>query len=556
MFVGPTTASSAGDGNELPAVAGEPVFPLRAGNFMMMPFGTWRVLTGKPPEKLMNAALLIEAEATYDNGVEQRREYVVRAWCPGHYKRFPMPASAMTDGTWVHFLAPEMVVMPNKREYARVAVQLLSQQVPGGIAHQTVYTHLGWARPDGKHDVYLHGGGALGPGGPVTDIAVDLPPNLMGFRLPTITSESTLRDAVCSSLGLLGLAPDTVIVPMLAAAYRAPLGNNEVSVFVEGRSGAYKSSVAGVVQQHYGAGLDEQHLPGSWASTATALEAIAFLSKDTMIVVDDYVPRGGPREIAELRGKAERLFRGVANAQGRARGTQTGSLLPARPPRALVMATGEDLPTGTSLLARLYVVHMDRSDVDLAKLTVAQESARDGAYALPWLATSPTSLPGATLVVASLRDGLPKLRDSLQGFGSHTRTPLVIANLLLGWHWWLRFAQDIGAITTDEHADLAGRVRVALVAGAEAQAVAQSSSDPVDRFLALLADTIGAGSAHVAARDGTAPEAAGGWGSRNVGDGPCLPRGEPSRPARRCRTVPVALRGRLGREQVRQRQQW
>jgi hypothetical protein len=492
----------------------------------MTPFGTWRVPTGKSPEKLMNAALLIEGETIYDNGAEQRREYIVRAWCPCHYRRFQIPALAMTDGTWLHFLAPEMVVMANKREYARVAVQLLSQQVPGGIAHQTVYAHLGWACPDGKQDLYLHGGGALGPDGPVTDIAVDLPLNLAGFRLPAVTSESTLRDAVRSSLGLLGLAPDTVIVPMLAAAYRAPLGNNEVSVFVVGRTGTFKTSLASVVQQHYGAELDDRHLPANWASTSTALEEIAFLAKDALVVVDDFVPRGGPRELTELRGKAERLFRGVANAQGRARGNQEGSLRSARPPRSLVMATGEDLPTGGSLLARVYVVEMVPGAVELARLTAAQESARDGVYALAMAGYIGYLAGRRDLVMASIRDDLPRLRDGLQGVGSHARTPLVIANLILGWQWFLRFAEDIGAITADEHADLAERVKVALIAGAEAQAVAQKEADPVDRFLVLLAAAISAGAAHVAARDGSAPEAPGGFGWRNVGDGPWLPQGE------------------------------
>jgi hypothetical protein len=515
--------------NSLPVAAPSTIPFLRSGDYIMNSNGIWVLPVGSQPVKLTTFAMLIEAEVTYDDGgggAGQPRQYVVRAWRPGHDTRLPIPASAMTDGSWVSYLPPEMVVLASKKEQARVAIQLLSQVAPGGILHKTVYSHLGWARPDGKQDLYLHGGGALGPDGPVTDIAVELPPNLAGFRLPTVTSDSALRDAVRSSLGLLGLAPDTIIAPMLAAAYRAPLGNNEVSVFVEGRSGVYKSSVAAVVQQHYGAGLDAQHFPGSWASTGTALEEISFLAKDAMTVVDDYVPRGGLREIAELRGKAERLFRGVANAQGRARGNQDGSLRPARPPRGLVMATGEDLPTGGSLLARVYVVQMVPGAVELAKLTADQERARDGVYALAMAGYVGYLAPRRDLVKASIRDDLPKLRDGLQGVGSHARTPLVIANLVFGWQWWLRFAEDIGAVTADEHADLVQRVRVALIAGVEAQVAAQSSSDPVDRFLMLVADAMSAGAAHVATRDGTAPESAGGWGWRNVGDGLWLPRNE------------------------------
>jgi hypothetical protein len=190
------------------------------------------------------------------------------------------------------------------------------------------------------------------------------------------------------------------------------------------------------------------------------------------------------------------------------------------------MATGEDLPTGASLLARLYVVEMVPGAVEQVKLTAAQESARDGVYATAMAGYIGYLAARRDLVVASIRDDLPQLRDGLQGVGSHARTPLVIANLILGWQWFLRFAEDIGAITAGERADLAERVRVALIAGVEAQVAAQSSSDPVDRFLVLLADAISAGAAHVATRDGTAPESAGGWGWRNVGDGRWLPQGE------------------------------
>ena len=44
--------------------------------------------------------------------------------------------------------------------------------------------------------------------------------------------------------------------------------------------GTFKTELAALAQQHYGAGLDARHLPGSWSSMGNSLEALAFAAKD------------------------------------------------------------------------------------------------------------------------------------------------------------------------------------------------------------------------------------------------------------------------------------
>ena len=70
------------------------------------------------------------------------------------------------------------------------------------------------------------------------------------------------------------------------------------------------------------------------------------MPRTPLIVVDDFVPIGGSGD-HHLRDLAERLFRGAGNRQGRSRMAGQRLLHAARPPRALVLPTGEDDLLGT-----------------------------------------------------------------------------------------------------------------------------------------------------------------------------------------------------------------
>ena len=149
---------------------------------------------------------------------------------------------------------------------------------------------------------------------------------------------------------MLDLAPDRVTVPTLGAVWRSILGAVDFSVFVYGATGRFKTALASLLQQHFGAGFAAHRLPGSWASTANFNEALTFIAKDTLLVIDDFRP--GAAERRRLEGEADRLLRAAANGAGRGRLKSDDSLRPARPPRALILATGEERPSGESLIAR------------------------------------------------------------------------------------------------------------------------------------------------------------------------------------------------------------
>ena len=131
---------------------------------------------------------------------------------------------------------------------------------------------------------------------------------------------------------------------MLAATYRAVLGEADFAVHLAGETGAFKSEVAALYQQHFGAGMDRLHLPGAWSSTANALEILAFHAKDALLVIDDFAPQGSGADVARYHAAADRIFRAAGNHAGRSRLDSTAKLREPKPPRALILSTGEEIP--------------------------------------------------------------------------------------------------------------------------------------------------------------------------------------------------------------------
>src|ERR1700688_3466353 len=128
---------------------------------------------------------------------------------------------------------------------------------------------------------------------------------------PSVDS-SERAQSIRASLRCLSLTPDRVSFPLLAAVYRAPFGKTDFSMFLEGKTGVFKTALASICQQHYGPAMNAAHLPGHFASTANALEALAFHAKDALLVVDDFAPTGRHGDEG-LENIAERLFRALGN---------------------------------------------------------------------------------------------------------------------------------------------------------------------------------------------------------------------------------------------------
>jgi DNA polymerase-1 len=430
-------------------------------------------------QPLANFDAEVVEEVAYDDGADTSRVFHIRgALSDG--RELPVARVTANDfgsmnwvtGAW----GVRAVVCAGQgaRDHLRAAVQILST-----ATSRLVFKHTGWRQHDGAW-AYLFHGGAVG----ANDLAVDLEPPLDRLVLPREAID--VPEAVSWSLRLLDCGPETLTVPLLGAIYEAPLSfamSPDFAVWLLGPSGSLKSELAALAQRHFGR-FDRKTLPATWTSTENSLESRLFALKDVLAVIDDYAPLTDARAQTDLERRAQRVLRGVGNHSARGRLRADLSAHPDRPPRGLVLCTGEDLPPGSSIQARLVVVPVDRDRLNLPAITQLQGGAERLPHAMrgyiEWLRPQ----------LDELQERLPRERERVPGelhrIGSHLRQAEALAHLYLGFDLFLAFAESVGAVTGDRAAGLRERGLDALRSIGERQGQQLLELDPAERFLNVL----------------------------------------------------------------------
>jgi hypothetical protein len=473
-----------------------------------------RTKDGVIPVPLTNFTARIVGDVSKDDGAEVRMTFEMEATLGNYTSRFLISSAHFSGMNWaVEHLGAGAIVYPGfgTRDHARAAIQFLSTD----ISKRRIYEHTGW-RQIAEVWAYLHGDGAIGPNGPLPDVEVELPPNLSPFVLPPPPDGAELWKSIEASLRMLDVAPDRVTVPVFAAVFRAVLGRADSSLHIVGGTGNGKSELAALDQQHFGPGFDRLHLPGAWSGTGNGLEALAFAAKDAILVVDDFAPAGGVMDMARSHRDADRVLRAQGNNAGRIRMRADTTLAVPKPPRGLIVSTGEDVPRGQSLQARVLALDLKKGELDFSRLTLCQQDARQGLYAqtlsgfIRWLA------PQFQDLQSTMRSQIEELRMQAAQEGQHRRTPEIVANLALGLRYFLNFAQEAGALGDEAAQLLWERCWKALGAAAAPQADKQAENEPAGKFLNLVAALLSSGRAHLAATDGLEPDDPQAWGWRNI----------------------------------------
>jgi len=193
-----------------------------------------------------------------DDGIEERQSFEIEARLSERQRRFEVPATRFASTNWVaENLGAAAFVHAGFgfRDHASVAIRMLSQD----IAERRVFAHTGWREMDGEW-AYVHAGSAIGLAGSIWGVEVSMADVRLGnYVLPHPATGEDLARAVNASLRLLDLAPSEKANPMLAAAYRSPLGEAvplDLSVYVAGPTGAFKTELTAITQAHYGSGFN------------------------------------------------------------------------------------------------------------------------------------------------------------------------------------------------------------------------------------------------------------------------------------------------------------
>ena len=474
---------------------------------------------------LCNFNCHIESEEIRDDGQEQKTTFTI----VGEFDNgSPLPKVRVDSGMFssLQWVVPRYgigaIIEPGAqtRDRLRYAIQVASANRKSIVIH----TNLGWKIIE-RAWYFLAANGAIGADGFRDDIVVDPDEGgLHDFKLPKPPLEMDLVRSITASLELTKLGPLHVAYTLLSGTYRA--ATNEIletgfSLSLVGPTGVFKTATAILFQAHYGLGFKSGKLAGNWATTANANERKAFLVKDALLGVDDFVP-----EVNSDR-EADRLLRAQGNGTGRGRMRSDGTLRLPNYPRGIILSTGEEQFKGQSLRSRMMILELSRGDINQEALTKAQAVLPEGLYAksmsgfLRWLAPR----------IDELKITLPKrqreLRELCNDSSSHKRTPDMAAHLGVGLELFLQYAKESNAINEQMFKNYWHEGWQALGVAAEMQAGHQDSEDPCTQFIELLTSAFVSGAAHLAhPHTNDAPDECKRWGWRSESNSTPVPKGE------------------------------
>jgi DNA polymerase-1 len=427
------------------------------------------------PIALCNFTGEITTETISDDGVTETRSFEVagRTGSGGDLPRIVLTPDEFRNELWPirHWgTIANVGATPGTANHLRAAMQAMSHP-----EIQKEYTHTGWRRVEGKW-VFLHAGGAIGAPGTRTALRG----RLSHYILPEKVAD--VADAVRLSLRFLDVAPRRITIPLFAAVYRAPTQSFlffDGTIWTEGQTGSMKTSIAAIAQGHYG-NFNRNSMPAAWHDTIASIENTIFVAKDMLAVIDDFAPRDSAGW-EELHRKAAHVLRSIGNRTARGRMRPDLSERPERPPRALVLATGEDLPNGESILARTLPVHLERGLVNtviLSELQAKQDRLPHAMAAfIDWLR------PRLDKLAVHLRERFVARRAEFQRGETHLRTPETLAHLALGIELFSDFAVDVGVFGPREARYFVDEAVVALRQVGDLQGDTVSEEDPTGKFL-------------------------------------------------------------------------
>ncbi len=440
-------------------------FDARGGRVVLTNFVA-RVVEEAVPVPTASCASSIVLEGTNQEGVPLRP--------------FRTTWAALTNEAWVYdaWGAAVRIAGEVSRAGARLREAIIEHSEPRRVE---LVDHIGWTVVGGE-PVFVHDGGVIGG----REVHPVLDASAARYKLPERTED--LATALMTALSFLDIAPTAVTGPLFAAIWRAPtldLFPVDLGIHVVGASGTRKTTLVELMLAFFGV---QSSGTMQWSSTRAAIETHLHRCKDVIVEVDDLVPRSADHNDPD-RQKFTAVVRSIGNRAARCRMNRDMSAQPNRPPRGLVVSTGEDVAGVQSVIARLLLIEITASSLHLDRLSELQAKQQ----ILPMVTRA--YIEWLTPRLAELRERLPRrhaeLRVELNGrVTGHARAPGRAAHLLLGLEL---FGQFISWLSEDIRAGIEPRLpelRDAIIAACGQQHGDEAGADPVTVFLETLRDLI------------------------------------------------------------------
>ena len=459
--------------------------------------------TGATNEKftpLSNFLPVITKQVTYCNGKDSITNYNVKGLLLDNKKELPeITVTGEELENAKYFTNPEWNIQAVKEpnigvdEHIRYVAQVVSKD---SLICKNVYAHTGFIRINEKL-VYLSQGQVIGD---VKNLDVDLSLDRLE-QYHFTENEFDVKEALKTSYSILDVAEHKITIPLLAVTYLAPLTTlfaengllADFVVWLEGKTGSRKSSLAAVLLSHNG-NFTRNNFPCSFRDTANSLEKKAYVLKDTLNVIDDF----NPETVGTGKtGTSEKLLGMYGDRAGRDRMSRDGkSLNGAYFPRGLCIMTGESFPkVAESRLARAILVDIKPTSIDLSKLKNVQDNIEKLSFSMKKFIER-IIVNEETIIEKAIRKQNEMREKEIQG-KLHGRTLEAVTMLTIGFELFLEFICENDVITVKEKESLSRECDLIMEELAEQQKDEIDSNKPTELFVTGIKQLCETGKAQI-----------------------------------------------------------
>ena len=457
--------------------------------------GAYYFVDAKIPVKLCNFTATLHSTIRYIEGNEDQGSLKANFEISGitdgaiPLKKVRITADDLSDANWFSYWEPHIDFNHNAQQ-VRKHVTSAIKQCSGGIPpEKVVYKHIGWTKIDGQ-DVYLHNSGCITANkADLEGIRAELSPSspIRNVKFPDPLQGEARKQNIRKVLGMFDLIPDDTLTSVLIGfPVLATFGGASFGVQFKGQTGYGKSGAGAILANFFDTTLTWDRHHQSWRKVSEAnLELILFDGKDCISAIDDLEKDDS---VIETQKRVALLESALWALGGNARGrnTSSGDYRASKPCRTSLILTGQDTCLKKSGVARMLILdvpHLMSPEHKNGYLTVAGwgSSGVLNQFMASWLNSM---AKGVDALKADLKESINRLMGTLGATG-HARTNSSLATLLGVWPLILKWAQEEGAITSEEFENYWSRVYNGCLVLSDSSSAEVESTDPVSKFLQL-----------------------------------------------------------------------
>jgi len=393
--------------------------------------------------QVSNFVARIKEVREFDDGIEITQQFLIDGILEST-KELPaitVNAKDFRSMNWVEKYWGNLLITsaPKARDIVRETIQRVSNNAPISKVHYT----LGWKSIEDTW-YYLYSNGSIGG----DNILVAEINELKGYFFKEYPY--SIKKCAKYVQKFIDVANHEITIPLLAHAFLSimieKLKQEEIEprylMWVYGVSGSFKTALMVVLINFFGTFNSP---PATFTDTAAALEKKAYLTKDSLLLVDDFHPSASRQEAKSKASIANGLTRKYGDRITRSRSKSNLTLAKDYPPRGNLICTSEDLLIGHSTNSRHMGIEIRRGDIDPDILTKLQNNKE---YLAGFMVGFIQYVAEIIMNDADVtyKEKFLDYRDKSQDSNHHKRFAEAIACLQIGWETLLGFLKHIGHI--------------------------------------------------------------------------------------------------------------